>query len=97
MKKLVVVLASLAMVVGLGCSTNKEAIQKGYLSYGVVDGVVGGVWFLATKGSAGGEGFKWNEQLMKKNYPECFLVGDQSYAGPLMCVQGKVSEEGIWR
>ena len=99
MKKLFVLMALLAMVAAAGCSTNKEAIQKGYLGFDKKGAIVEGASILILGPSMANPeaGSRWNLSLMKKNYPECFPIDDQSQYGPLMCVQRTVGEEGSWR
>lgn len=99
MKKLFVVMALLAMVLVLGCSTQKEAVQKGYLYFDKKAAVVEGASILILGPSMANPeaGSKWNLSLMKEKYPECFSADDQSQYGPIMCVQRTVGEEGSWR
>jgi hypothetical protein len=94
MKKLIIILVLISAV---GCATQKEALNKGYLQFDKNQAIVGGIIALAT-GTIDSDGTTWNIPLMKINYPECFEGRDELDSGlGIICVQEKVKEEGSWR
>ena len=94
MKKLIIILALISMI---GCATQKEAVNKGYVVFDKKEAIVGSIWCFLSRGEIGcTDGWEWNIELMKLNYPECYVNGTLLHESRI-CVWDKAKEEGRWK